>query len=98
MLFGDLIAHLRRGAGAAEVYEAVGDIVLFRQVEQTAERFGETAGEYVAGAAARYAAMAEGEEWMGLVQTLHRDTEAATTALQRILRWALARDGLDHDG
>jgi hypothetical protein len=95
MLFGELIARIGAGAGVSEVLETVGDIVLFTQIEQMAAHFDETAGEYIAGAAARYAAQAEGDEWLGLVQALQRDPEATTAGLQRILKWSLARDALE---
>jgi hypothetical protein len=95
MLFGELIAHMQTRADTAEILEAIDDLVLLSRLQQTAEQYAETAGEYVAGAAARYARLADGDEWQGFVQELQRDGNATTAALQRILRWSLDRDAKD---
>ena len=81
-----------------EAIAALGDIVLYERVVTTGARFEETPGQYVAGAAARFAASAPDEEWLGLIAAIERDPDPGRAALGRILRWALGRDRVDDHG
>ena len=92
MTLGKLIARLENEGGAGEAIVALGDIVLYQRVADAAARFDETPGEYVAGAATRFATSAADEEWLGLIAAVERADDPGKAAIGRILRWALARD------
>ena len=95
MNLGTLRARLESEADAGEAIGALGDIVLYQQVADTGALFDETPGEYVAGAAMRFAASAADEDWLGLIAAVEQAEDPGKAALGRILRWALARDGRD---
>jgi len=92
MQLGTLIDHLSREEDAAVALEALGDIVLFSEVQAVGERYGESPGEYVANAARRFAALASDEDWLSLMSALERSQVPAHATLERMLRWALDAD------
>ena len=95
MHLGTLITRLGNEADAALALEALGDIVLYTEVVEMGERFGEAPGDYVAAAARRFAAAAGDEDWLGLVSAIERAPQPGAAALDRMLRWALSRDAAD---
>ncbi|MBN9260323.1 MAG: hypothetical protein J0I57_13985 [Hyphomicrobium sp.] len=95
MQLGTLMDHLAFEEDAAAALEALGDIVLFSNVQTMGERFEETPGEYVANAARRFAALGSDEEWLGLMAAMERSDDPARAALDRMLRWALKVDAAD---
>jgi hypothetical protein len=97
MQLGTLLSRLDDEADAASALEAMGDLVLFAEVARMSGQYGETAGEYVANAARRFAAQAGDEDWLGLMGALERSSDPARAALERMLRWALARDAAEAD-
>ncbi len=92
MQLGTLMDHLAFEDDAAAALEALGDIVLYAEVQTTGERYGETPGEYVANAARRFAALGSDEDWMALMTAMERSADPARAALERMLRWALKAD------
>lgn len=94
MQLGTLMDHLAFEDDAATALEALGDIVLFAEVQTTGERYGENPGEYVANAARRFAALGSDEDWLGLMTAMERSADPAKTALERMLRWALKVDAV----
>lgn len=92
MQLGTLIDHLSFEEDAAEALEALGDIVLFSEVQAVGEHYGERPGEYVANAARRFAALASDEDWLSLMSAMERSQDPAHAALERMLRWALKAD------
>lgn len=103
MHLGTLLASLQDDAGAGMALEALGDIVLFAQVQSAGERFGETPGAYTAGAVGRFAAGASDEQWLGLVAAAARNADPARAALAHVLAWAMRQDDAgqcssDHSG
>lgn len=92
MDLGTLISELRTDASAARALAALGDIVLFAEVAAMGELFEEAPGEYVAGAAGRFASAASHEDWLNLIGTMERADDKGEAALAYILRWALNRD------
>ncbi len=92
MQLGTLMDHLAFEDDAAAALDALGDIVLFSEVQTTGERYGETPGEYVANAARRFAALGSDEDWMSLMTAMERSADPARAALERMLRWALKAD------
>ena len=97
MLLGTMLARLDNEADAAKAIEALGDLVLFAEVRAMGAHHDETPGEYVAGAAGRFAARASDEDWLGLMTALERSDTPARAALERIVRWGLARDAAGDD-
>jgi hypothetical protein len=98
MLLGDLMTRLQSENDAALAYETLGDIVLMAEVTAMGEKFGESAGVYVAGAAGRFASAASDEEWLSLVATIEREGEPSGAALAKMLRWSLDRDAKELSG
>jgi hypothetical protein len=92
MQLGTLMDHLAFEEDAATALEALGDIVLFTEVQAMGERHDESPGEYVANAAHRFAAIADDEDWLNLMTVMERSQDPAHAALERMLRWSLKRD------
>ena len=92
MQLGALMNHLSFEDDAAAALEALGDIVLFANVQDMGERFAETPGEYVANAARRFADLGSDEDWLGLMAAMERSGDPARAALDRMIRWALKTD------
>jgi hypothetical protein len=97
MLLGSLLAGLDE-ADAAAALEALGDIVLYAQVESMAARFGERPGEYASGATRRFAAAASEEDWLAVMAAIARSEDPTRTLLARMVRWSLARDAAAEAG
>ncbi len=95
MQLGTLMDHLAFEDDAASALEALGDIVMFTNVQAMGERFEETPGEYVANASRRFAALGSDEDWLGLMAVMERSNDPARAALERMLRWALKIDAAD---
>lgn len=98
MNLGSLIANLEDEDNGAKALDALGDIVLFAEVQAMGEAFGEDAGSYVATSARRFAALAGDEEWLSLIGAMERAQAPGQTALRRMLRWALDTDAKDLTG
>lgn len=94
MQLGALIANLEDEADAAAALEALNDLVLFAEVQAAGARFDEGPGEYLSNAVRRYASTASDEDWLQLMTLIERSTDPARSALQFMLRWALAQDSL----
>ena len=95
MQLGKLMDHLAFEDDAAAALEALGDIVLFAEVQAMGERYDESPGEYVANAAHRFAAIAGDEDWLNLMTVMERSDDPAHAALERMLRWSLKRDAAE---
>jgi hypothetical protein len=98
MNLGDLIASLEQEETGESMLAALGDLVLFSQVRTMGEAYGESVGAYVATSARRFAASAGDETWLSMVGAMERAPEPGQTALQRMLRWALAEDARELAG
>lgn len=94
MQLGTLMDHLSLEDDAATALEALGDIVLFAEVQATGERYDETPGEYVAYAARRFAALGSDEDWLALMTAMEHSADPAKAALEHMLRWALKADAV----
>lgn len=92
MDLGALFARLEAERSAADMLEAVGDLVVYSQIAAAAERYGEQPGEYLAASAGQFAAMASDEDWLALVAAMERSAVPGQAALISIARWAIARD------
>ena len=95
MQLGTLMNHLACEGDAAAALEALGDIVLFAEIQAMGERNGESPGEYVANAARRFAAQGSDEDWLGLMTAMERSQTPAHAALERMLRWSLEHDAAE---
>lgn len=95
MHLGDLIQRLQAEAGAGFNLEALGDARLAAGIEVMAALHEETAAEYVALAARRFANLAGNEDWLDVIGIAERDPDPARAVLVRMLRWALRRDELE---
>ena len=98
MHLGTLLARLQNDGDAAMALDALGDIVLYAEIQATGERFDETPGVYTAGAVSRFAAAASDEQWLGLVAAMERNDDHARAALAHMLTWALRQDEGAQDG
>jgi hypothetical protein len=97
MHLGTLLARLQDTGDAAMALGALGDIVLYTEVQATGEQFDETPGAYTAGAVSRFAAAASDEQWLGLMAAMERSENPARAALAHMLAWALRQDAASPD-
>jgi hypothetical protein len=95
---GSLIADLEDEGNGAKALAALGDIVLFAEVQAMGETFGEDVGAYVATSASRFAARAGDEDWLSLIGAMEQADAPGQTALRRMLRWALDTDAKELAG
>jgi hypothetical protein len=95
MLLGTILKRLGQEADAGEALAAMGDMVLLTEVQAMGELHDETPAEYVCGATRRFAADASSEEWLALMTAVERGADPARATLERMLRWALARDAAE---
>jgi hypothetical protein len=95
MQLGTLMDHLEFEDDAAAALEALGDIVLFAEVQAMGERYDERPGEYVANAARRFAAQGSDEDWLNLMTVMERSQDPTHAALEKILRWSLKHDAAE---
>ena len=92
MFLGDLITRLDSDDEAALALDGIGDVVLYTEVAAMGAHFDETPGEYVANAARRFAALASNEDWLALMSAIEASEDPASTAIGRMIRWALGVD------
>ena len=95
MQLGTLMERLACENDAAAALEALGDIVLFAEVQTMGAQYGESPCEYVANAARRFAAQGSDEDWMGLMTAMERSQSPAHAALESMLRWSLKQDAAE---
>lgn len=92
MLLGEIMTALRDHGTAEVALASLGDIVLIAEVDEARAAHAESAGEYAAGAAERFANRASDEDWLALMTALERSHEPAATCLTTMLRWSVRRD------
>lgn len=92
MLLGTIMNQLQDEQMAAATLLSLGDLVLVARVEAARQPHGETVGEYVSGAAHRFANAGSDEDWLALTTALERSQTPAATCLETMVRWSLARD------
>lgn len=97
MLLGQVLQRLGDEAFAAEALIATGNLPLMVEIETTGRHFGESPGEYAAGASRRFAASASNEDWLGLMTALERADDAGAACLKHMVEWALRREATDTD-
>lgn len=95
MQLGALMGHLAIEDDAVHALVALGNLALFAEVQAMGERYGESAGEYVANAARRFAAQGSDEDWLSLMTIMERSRDPGHAALEQMLRWALKRDAAE---
>ena len=92
MLLGQVLEKLHDETFAAETLIALGDLPLLVEVEATGRRFGESAPLYAAGATRRFAAFADDEDWLALMNALERAADPGAACLRQMLAWSLRYD------
>lgn len=92
MLLGTIMAELKNEQHAEAALISLGDLVLVAAVDAERNRHEETLGEYVSGAAQRFARLASDEEWLGLMTAVEKSENPAASCLSTMLRWSVARD------
>lgn len=92
MLLGRLMDRLGDDAFCAETLVLLDDLPLMVEIEVMGRRFGESAPEYAAAAARRFAAFAPDDEWLALMTALKRAPDPGTACLRQMLRWSLRQD------
>ena len=95
MLTGAILKDLQDEDAAAAALLSLGDIVLLAQVEAARLPHDEGVGEYVSGAAQRFAQLASDEDWLGLMTMLEKSQSPAASCLTTMVRWSIARDAAD---
>ena len=92
MLLGTIMKELADETTAAAALLSLGDIVLVAEVEAERVTQEESIGEYVSGAAQRFANQASDEDWLGLMTALERSERPAATCISTMVRWSLRQD------
>lgn len=92
MLLGTIMTQLQDEHTAAATLLSLGDVVLLARVEAARIPHGETVGEYVCGAAQRFANAGSDEDWLALTTALERSHTPAATCLDAMVRWSIVRD------
>ncbi len=92
MLLGAILKDLQGEESAAAALLSLGDIVLLAEVEAARRPQGEGVGEYVSGAAQRFAHLASDENWLRLMTALENSQSPAASCLTTMVRWSIARD------
>lgn len=95
MSLGTILKTVENAESAEALFEVMNDVVLMRRVQYSAERFGETTGEYVINATRRFEGRADDAEWTALIGAAQRDPDPAAAALRRILEWALKHEDME---
>lgn len=92
MLLGAIMNQLRDETAATETLLSLGDISLVAEVDAARLPHEESIGEYISGAAQRFALLASDEDWLRLMTALERAEQSAATSLAIMVRWSVARD------
>jgi hypothetical protein len=92
MLLGTIMNELRDETAAAAALMQLGDVVLVAEVDAAREPHDESIGEYVSGAAQRFARKASDEDWLAMMTVLERSDNPAFTCLTTMVKWSV-----DHD-
>jgi hypothetical protein len=92
MLLGAIMNELRDEKAAAAALMQLGDVVLVAEVDAAREPHGERIGEYVSGAAQRFAHKASDGDWLALMTALECSGNPAVTCLTTMVKWSLAHD------
>ena len=92
-MFGSLLTMLDTEAGALRVLNSLDDAALLGEIQEMGVEHDETPGEYAVNAARRFSAIASADDWLALRTALERAEDPALTALERMLRWSLLKDG-----
>jgi hypothetical protein len=92
MLLGAIMNELRDETVAASALMQLGDVVLVAEVDAARAPHDESIGEYVSGAAQRFARKASDEDWLALMTALERTDNPAVTCLTTMVKWSVARD------
>jgi hypothetical protein len=92
MQLGDLFRDLDDDTYASEVLAAYGNAPLMTRVHETAERFEESASEYVSGSVRRFAKLANDEDWLALMTKLEGAPDPSVACLVHMIGWSLKRD------
>ena len=95
MLLGQVLERLGDETLAAETMVGLADLPLMVEVETAGRQFGESLGEYAAGASRRFAAFASDEDWLALMTALERAGDAGAACLRHMLEWSLRQDALE---
>lgn len=92
MLLGAIMNELQDETVAATALMQLGDLALVAEVDAARAHHDETIGEYVSGAARRFANKASDEDWLALMTALERSENPATTYLTSMLKWSIVSD------
>lgn len=92
MLLRDLMRSLRSPEECAVLLASFEDKSLIQRLIVAAENRDEPINDYVAGAVARFAALAPEEAWLSLTTQLARACDPARTALATMAAWAAEKD------
>lgn len=92
MLLGTIMNELRDETVAASALMQLGDVILVAEVDSARAPHEESIGEYVSGAAQRFARKASDEDWLALMTALERTDNPAATCLTTMVRWSIASD------
>lgn len=98
MMLGNILKELKDERNAQMALVSLGDLILVAAVDQARQAHDETLGEYVSGAAQRFARLASDEEWLQLMTAIEKSDNPATACLRVMLGWSIERDEQEQHG
>jgi hypothetical protein len=98
MMFGTMLKRFEDVATATEALVATADLVLLAEIGESAEAYGETPGEYAAGAVRRFVRSAKDEDWLALMNAMERGDDPGRACLTTMVRWSIRLDREEEAG
>jgi hypothetical protein len=94
MTLGRMIERLDDEAFAGETMIALDDLALLAEIDRAADAFDETPAIYASGAARRFAAHADDDDWLALMNAAARAEDPGVACLREMLRWSLRHEAV----
>ena len=91
-ILGDILAEARRSSGAFQAWLREKMPGLVADIEEAAERSGESTTEFVQGALWGFSQSASEEDWAGLTSQMRDSADPGTACLLTMVRWRLAME------
>lgn len=92
MMLGRVLEGLDDETFATEALIALDDLALMVEVTAAGRNFGETPGQYAAGASRRFTQLASDEDWLALMTAIGHAGDSGMACLKYMLAWSLERD------
>lgn len=91
-MLGDILAEARRSSGTLQTLlrETIPD--LMAEIEEAADKSGESTADYVRGAFTAFSQLASEEDWASLTSSMRDSADPGMACLLAMVRWRLAME------